>query len=392
MISLSTVADLTVSLCVLYAQGRMIGLARGYAMKVSMPGFVAWILILGALGWMTSGFLLGFSAVVRRVPIHSQTAGMWHGLVFLWCACSTSAYFAWRIFQGAVKPHRFDAGRRRALEATGGALAAVPFGVAGYGIFLERTNVGVREVDLRIADLPPDLDGLRLVQLSDIHLSAYLSEKEFAGFVDAANELRSHVALVTGDLVSLSRDPLDACLRQLARLRTDAGVLGCMGNHEIYAQVEEHASREGARLGVRFLRNQCEELRFGSAKVNFAGVDYQTFRRKDAYLAGAERLVRPGALNVLLSHNPDVFPVAARKGFDITLAGHTHGGQINFEILQQHLNVARFVTPYVYGVYNHERAGASPAALYVTRGIGTVGMPVRVGAPPEVALLRLRRT
>ena len=92
----------------------------------------------------------------------------------------------------------------------------------------------------------------------------------------------------------------------------------------------------------------------------------------------------PGATNVLLSHNPDVFPVAASQGFDLTISGHTHGGQVNFEILEQGVNIARFFTPYVYGHYVHD-----DRSLFVTRGIGTVGAPARLGAPPEVALIRL---
>jgi predicted MPP superfamily phosphohydrolase len=107
---------------------------------------------------------------------------------------------------------------------------------------------------------------------------------------------------------------------------------------------------------------------------------------KPRYLNGAERLVLPGATNLLLSHNPDVFPVAAAKGFPAVLAGHTHGGQVQVEILNQSLNVARFITPFVYGLY---REAAS--CVYVTRGIGTIGMPARIGAPPEIALLRLVR-
>ena len=97
-------------------------------------------------------------------------------------------------------------------------------------------------------------------------------------------------------------------------------------------------------------------------------------------------MVLPGAYNILLSHNPDVFPVAADKGYDLTLAGHTHGGQVNVEILDQSINAARFFTPYVYGLY---RRGA--AAEYVTRGVGTISIPARIGAPPEIALVRLRK-
>jgi predicted MPP superfamily phosphohydrolase len=88
----------------------------------------------------------------------------------------------------------------------------------------------------------------------------------------------------------------------------------------------------------------------------------------------------------LLSHNPDVFPVAAAQGYHLMLAGHTHGGQVTIEILDQGINPARFFTPYVKGLYRLE-----PAVGYVTRGIGTIGIPARIGAPPEITLLRLRK-
>jgi predicted MPP superfamily phosphohydrolase len=127
-------------------------------------------------------------------------------------------------------------------------------------------------------------------------------------------------------------------------------------------------------------------LRFGAAVVNLAGVDYQRKSEKDRYLQGADRLIVPGATNILLSHNPDVFPVAANQGYNCLLAGHTHGGQVTVEILEQSINPARFFTPYVYGLY---RSGS--AAAYVTRGVGTIGIPVRIGAPPEIVLLRLRK-
>lgn len=276
---------------------------------------------------------------------------------------------------------RFQPGRRRALKnAAALAVAAPP--VMAAAAFILREDLTFREVDIAVPGLPRDLDGLRLVQLSDIHLSPFVSERLLARSVDMANETKAHIAFVTGDLISRVGDPLDTCLRQLARLRSDAGTLGCMGNHEIYADAEDYATIEGAKRGMRFLRGQSQALHFGDAVLNVAGVDYQ--RRARGYLAGADSLILPGATNLLLSHNPDVFPVAASKGFDVTLSGHTHGGQINFEILERGVNIARFFTPYVYGRYVRE--GRS---LFVTRGIGTVGAPARLGAPPEVALIRL---
>jgi predicted MPP superfamily phosphohydrolase len=114
-------------------------------------------------------------------------------------------------------------------------------------------------------------------------------------------------------------------------------------------------------------------------------VDYQPLRAP--YLNGAEAWTAPGALNVMLSHNPDVFPVAARKGYPLTISGHTHGGQVRVEILGTDWNVARFYTPFVDGLYQQ---GSS--AVFVSRGIGTIGVPARLGAPPEVALIQLCRT
>jgi predicted MPP superfamily phosphohydrolase len=123
-------------------------------------------------------------------------------------------------------------------------------------------------------------------------------------------------------------------------------------------------------------------VRFGDASINFAGVDYQQFGRP--YLVGAQQYVAPGMVNILLSHNPDVFPIAARQGYDLTLAGHTHGGQVNFEILHKNVDIALAFTPYVRGFY---KKGNS--SIYVSSGIGTIGVPVRVGAPPEVSLIEL---
>jgi hypothetical protein len=287
---------------------------------------------------------------------------------------------AWYWLRRRPLPHNPD--RRRLLLASRALLAGAPMAAAGFGVAIGRQQYQVKEIEIAFPNLPKDLHGLRLVQISDIHLSPFLSRADLARVVDMANETRAHLALVTGDLITYAKDPLDDCLAELARLRADAGVFGCLGNHERYAKAEQYTVDHAARRGLRFLRQQGATLPFGAARLRLAGVDYQSMR--DPYLQGAEQLREPGAFHLLLSHNPDVFPVAARKGFDLTLAGHTHGGQVNFEILEQQLNVARFYTPYTYGLYREDAR-----AVYVTSGIGTVGVPMRLGAPPEVALIKL---
>jgi len=142
---------------------------------------------------------------------------------------------------------------------------AAPFVVMGYGAMVERLDFQVRELDVPLPGLPLDLDGLRILQLSDIHLSAFLHESDLARVIDMALDLHPHVAVVTGDLISSRGDPLDACIRQLARVKSDAGTFGCMGNHEHYAGVERYTAEAGARAGIRFLRGEAQTLRFGNS-------------------------------------------------------------------------------------------------------------------------------
>jgi predicted MPP superfamily phosphohydrolase len=328
--------------------------------------------------WLTAGL----AVTSERVAIFftNEFVQWTHGSAIMVAGFVISSF----ILLGFWRQVPFDPGRRRVLHAVRAATFAAPAVGLGFAV-AKRNELRLNEVDIRVPGLPKDLDGLRIVQLSDIHLSPFLTEAELARAVDMANETKANLALVTGDLVTRSQDPLDVCLHQLSRLKSDAGVFGCMGNHELYAETEEYTTVEGARLGLVFLRQQNRVLQFGNARINLAGVDYQ--QRRKPYLIGAEELVEPGALNVLLSHNPDVFPVAAKMGFPLTLAGHTHGGQVTFEIVHKNVNVARFATPYVYGLYTE---GSS--SIFVTRGIGTVGVPARLGAPPEVALIRLCAT
>ena len=125
-------------------------------------------------------------------------------------------------------------------------------------------------------------------------------------------------------------------------------------------------------------------LRFGAANLNISGVDFQQTRKPQ--MKGVGQLVVPNEFNLLLSHTPSVFPAAQSQGWDVVVAGHTHGGQLNLELFGEQLNLVRIFTPYTYGYFAEGRSH-----LWVSRGLGTVGIPARIGAPPEVVLLRLVR-
>jgi uncharacterized protein len=341
-------------------------------------------------------FAIGFSLLMRGaffpyrlrfLPASFRSfvsaAGNLYGMTAVF---SLAIFYLFRWLANRASPEHSPS-RRRLIQAAGAVAVGAPFATVGFGSFIERTRFEIKEVDLPIPGLHPDLEGLRIGQLTDLHVSPWLSVRDAGRAVDMLNELKPHLSLVTGDLITQVGDPLDATIRELSRLRADAGILGCLGNHERYSRCENYETAQAARYGLGMLRDEARLLRFGSGVLNVAGVDFQRSTHREDYLRDAERLIVPGATNLMLSHNPDVFPVAVEKGYDAVISGHTHGGQVTVEIFNQTLNMARFVTPYVAGLYRMD--GRS---CYVSAGLGTIAIPVRIGAPPEITLLRLRKS
>jgi uncharacterized protein len=315
-----------------------------------------------------------------------------------------------------------DPSRRYFFRAVTAAAGATPFLGAMYGYAAERLHYQVRRVEIPISNLNPALDGLSIVQLSDIHLSGYMPRTQVRRAVEMANELGADLAAVTGDFITSASDALPDCIDEIRQLHAPLGVWGCNGNHEIYARVEHTAQSLFAQAGMKLLRQENAQLTFKGAPLNLIGVDYQRERttegRRRQTLENVGPLVRRDMPNILLSHNPNSFPRAAELGIELSLAGHTHGGQIQVEILDHRLSPARFITDYVAGLYqrplfapaldgrpareepyaeapriSHPPRGATRgmASVYVNRGLGTVGAPVRIGVPPEITLIVLRR-
>jgi uncharacterized protein len=288
---------------------------------------------------------------------------------------AVSALFALR---NRVPAFRED--RRKFLRLSSAAVCAAP-AVAFAAGFITRKDFHVNEFDLHLPDLPADLHGLRLLQLSDIHLSPFLLKDDLRRVVDASNALRPDLAFVTGDLITERYDPLDDCLQELSRLRTASGIWGCMGNHEYYAKLQRATKQKAAALGMTFLRQEMQRLRFGNSTINLSGVDFQP---RAPFLLHGERYISKGDFNLLLAHTPQAFPEAAEHDFDLVLSGHTHGGQINMGILGANINIADLRTPYTKGLYTRGKS-----RIYVNCGLGTIGVPVRLGAPAEITLIRL---
>ncbi len=304
----------------------------------------------------------------------------------------------------SARRQSFDPARRTLLRYAAFLAGSIPFAATAYGFGLERLHYHIRKVEVPIANLPGSLDALRIVQLSDIHIGDFMPRPEVRRAVEMANELHADMAVVTGDFITTGSDPIEDCISELGRLRAPLGVWGCNGNHEIYAGMEDRAQQLFHRHGMRLLRQENAELEWHGGKFNLIGVDYQGGRRlfgkQPRMLNGIEPLIRRDIPNILLSHNPNSFYRAAGLGIQLSLAGHTHGGQVRIEIVDHGWSPARFLTKFVAGIYHLPSGSEIPdggvamgrksATLYVNSGLGTIGMPVRLGVPPEITLLTLR--
>jgi len=240
------------------------------------------------------------------------------------------------------------------------------------------------EVEVAVAGLHPDLEGLRIAQISDLHIGSGIRGRHIRLVVEAANALGPDLVAFTGDLADGLPRHLAAEAAPLAELRAPLGRYFITGNHEYYSDAEGWLA-VASGLGFRTLVNEHEVLARGDARLVVAGVpDPQGAGflphhrpRPDLALAGA-----PAAdFRLLLAHRPSQAPAAAAAGFHLMLCGHTHGGQYHpFTWIADKANL------YLHGLHRH----AERLWVYVSRGTGTWGPPMRVGAPTEITLLTLR--
>jgi len=303
---------------------------------------------------------------------------------YLWWVFSSMAGFLVAAPIGAIrklfhrKPVQHSPSRRHLLEHGATAVAAMPFVAGGYALLYGRLNLETTTRRIGLDKLPKAFAGFRIVQLSDIHIGPFMSEEEIRRYVEIAKGLRPDLIVLTGDFVTWDPATQQAVVAALSGLRAPFGVFGCLGNHDRWTGVEDSITDLFARAGVRILRDARAAVATRGESFNLIGVDYSR-----GPLPGVGNLMTPG-VNILMSHNPNTFDAAAALGIDLSLSGHTHGGQVALEFISPGIAPSRLVTPYVAGWF--QQPGGQ---LYVNRGIGTVGAPMRIGASPEITVFEL---
>jgi uncharacterized protein len=268
-------------------------------------------------------------------------------------------------------------------RSTAALVGTAAVGLVGYGMTSALGPPKIIPVTVPLRRLPGELDGLRIAVVSDIHLGPMRGRAHTDRIVRMINEQHADVVTIVGDLVDGTVDELGEAAAPLRDLVSTHGSFFVTGNHEYYAGVTPWL-RELARLGVRPLVNERVEIRVGDAVLDLAGVNDLTAEDSGAEGPDYDRALGsrdPNRPVVLLAHQPVQVHEAARRGVDLQLSGHTHGGQM----FPLH-GLVRLQQPVISGLH---RFGGT--RLFVTRGAGFWGPPVRIGAPPEIAIVRLTR-
>ena len=274
--------------------------------------------------------------------------------------------------------------RRQFLKGVGAAALVGVSGPAVYGGLVEAWDYEVTETVVPVSDLPERFEGFRIAQVSDVHHGRLVPIEEVRRVVGLANAARADMIALTGDYTTQFRQYVEPCAEALSELSAPEGVWAVLGNHD-HNTDGPGTRRALARRGINVLTNENTALRRGADVLQLAGADDWGWGKADfkRAMCGID-LARP---SVLLSHEPIALDIPATRGVSLILSGHTHGGQICLPVVGtpiSHLWPKYF--RYVRGM--HESEGTR---LYVSRGTGMIGVPVRLGARPEVAVLRLQR-
>jgi predicted MPP superfamily phosphohydrolase len=273
--------------------------------------------------------------------------------------------------------------RQRDAWAVAGAAAAAAAGVGVWARWVEPRLLVTRRRTVHPPGWPPELDGLRVAVIADLHAGKHRADIErVAEVVAVANRLHPDLIAILGDVVDAPDTARpDAVGSRLAALEAPLGVVGVLGNHDRVSGAAR-VTRALEAAGVTLLEDRALELRFNDAPLWVVGVSDSHERQPDVKAAFAE--VPPDARALVITHSPDAFPRLPDQAA-LTLAGHTHGGQVAIPGLRARFIPSRFGARYARGFVEERRR-----LLFVHPGIGTSRWRLRLGARPEVTLLTLR--
>ncbi len=270
-------------------------------------------------------------------------------------------------------------GRRRFIQGCFGSAA----GLFGYGSLIERRSPRVERVICPLPERHAGLDGLVIAVMSDFHHDDFHDDTLIGGAIEKMNALGPDLVLFPGDFITRDPSGMEALAGHFEKIESRLGAYATLGNHDQWYAADE-IGRQLARGGVSLLREAATELRAPASGERFVLAGLESAWAGHPDLARTLRGVR-GDVPVLLGwHEPDPFDTISDGRVLLQMAGHTHGGQVCAPVYGA-IQLPSYGQKYVAGLY-----GDDAARLYVTRGIGAMGVPVRFCCPPEISLITLR--
>lgn len=354
--------------------------------------------------WLSIAFTIAVIVVIslprRSGSDASLLAVMWS--LFAYMSVYVSKYIL-IVFDGIASiPHFWFKHRWKIVSMCGLALSFITFGIMWWGALINRYDINVNEVDVEILNLPESFEGYRVAQISDLHLGTYQKDTLFIStLVDSINNLDVDVVVFTGDIVNRTTNELAPFITTLSRIEARDGVYSILGNHD-YGDYSDWASDEDKKANIDLMRdyqremgwnlllNETRYLKRGNDSIAVIGVEnvgdppFKNYGSlKDAY-----PVLNDSTVKILLSHNPAHWEREIsnhnERNIALTLSGHTHAMQISL------LGISPASLRYKYwsGLYADD---SNRQKLYVNVGVGTVAMPMRIGANPEITILKLKR-
>ncbi len=265
-------------------------------------------------------------------------------------------------------------------------------GLLIYGYLGGQRQLGLSEIDLPLTHWPAASPPIRIAHISDLHIGTNLTTQELETYVQRVNALRPDLILLTGDILDSNPAYIPDFFPYLNTLHARYGVFACLGNHDRYAGVQAVAAGLADYTRITLLRDQVVHLAMTGTTLHLIGLDdrgkdWARGLDEDTTLTRLRADIPSHEPTILLSHRPDIFPAAASLGIDLTLSGHTHGGQFALPFQPHQFNLARFITRFPRGQYT-----LRDCSLYVNRGLGVTGQRIRLFTPREIALLTCRAT
>lgn len=285
--------------------------------------------------------------------------------------------------------------RRQFVKYATFAASSYAFIGAGYGV-LKHDSFEIIKKNIQIDNLPPELKGTTITLISDIHAGQYMNEKDMREYADVLNELNSDIICIPGDFVNYQRDDVHSVAAAFRNLKAKHGIYGTLGNHDFFQDGNYVADVMNSDSPVKMMRNS-------HVRINIKGKDLFMIGIDDTISSGAKMETVLGFYNdmesylykkeetftdspkILLCHKPYGFDYLATKNLDLVLSGHTHGGQVvPFKMGNINISFAATISKYIEGHYKIGKAN-----MYVSRGIGSVALPIRINCPPEVTQITL---